>query len=180
MPIMLAEIPILETERLYLRGFTAGDLDLLHRLYSNAEVMSFISVDGRPYTRERTEERLAAAIYRWTQHGIPMWAVFRKADQEFVGRCGFQIYEATKEIELAYTLLPQAWGNGYATEASLACLDHVFTVLNWDRVVSRTRPTNTRSLHVMEKVGFQIEKVGEDIGGAAVFEFLTREMWKKQ
>jgi ribosomal-protein-alanine N-acetyltransferase len=174
---MPAEFPILETKRLRLRGFNANDFDLLHSLYSNPEVVHFISIDGQPFSREKTQERLAAALFRWTQHGIPMWAVFLKADQNFVGRCGFQIYESTKEIELAYTMLPQAWGNGYATEASRACLEHAFTVLKWERVVSRTRTTNARSLRVMEKLGFQIEKVGEDIAGPAVFEFLTREMW---
>jgi RimJ/RimL family protein N-acetyltransferase len=174
---MPAEIATLETERLQLRGFTADDLDLLHSLYSDPEVASFISIDGQPFTREKTQERLAATLFRWTQHRIPMWAVFRKADQTFIGRCGFQIYEATKEIELAYTMLPQVWGNGYATEASRSCLEHAFCTMNWERVVSRTRTTNARSLRVMEKLGFQIEKVGEDIAGPAVFEFLTREMW---
>jgi RimJ/RimL family protein N-acetyltransferase len=176
---MPEEIPELETERLRLRGFTAADLDLLHRLYSDPDVMFFIGTGGT-FSREQTQERLAATLFRWIQHGVPMWALFRKADQAFVGRCGFQILEATKEVELAYTLLPDAWGNGYATEASRACLEHAFTALKWDRVVSRTRPTNSRSLRVMEKLGFQVEKEGEDTGGAAVFEFLTREMWKKQ
>jgi [ribosomal protein S5]-alanine N-acetyltransferase len=177
---MATEIPILETERLHLRGFTANDLDLLFSLYSNPDVTFFISIDGQPLTRERTQERLTATLFRWTQLGIPMWAVFREADQSFIGRCGFQIYEATKEVELAYTLLPQAWGNGYATEAGQACLEYAFNVLNWKRIVSRTRPSNTRSLRVMEKLGFQIEKVGEDIAGPAVFEFLTKEMWNKK
>jgi len=176
---MPSEIPILETERLHLRGFTAKDLGLLLSLYGNSEVMSFISVNG-PLTREQTLERLTAALFRWTQFGIPMWTVFRKADQVFVGRCGFQIFEATKDIELAYTLLPQAWGHGYATEASRASLEHAFSVLRWNRIVSRTRPSNVRSLRVMEKLGFQIEKFGEDASGAAVFQFLTRELWNKQ
>ena len=177
---MPAEIPILETERLRLRGFTANDLELLHSLYGNPEVMHFISIDGQPLSREKTKERLAATLFRWTQHGIPMWAVFCNEDQTFVGRCGFQVYPATNEIELAYTMLPEAWGHGYATEASRGCLVHAFTVLNWERVVSRTRTTNARSLRVMEKLGFRIEKVGEDVAGPAVFEFLTREMWTKQ
>src|SRR5262245_26050429 len=145
---MPSEIPILETERLHLRGFTAEDLDLLHSLYGNSEVMSFIGVN-EPLTREQTLERLTATLFRWTQFGIPMWAVFRKDYQAFVGRCGYQIYEATKEIELTYTLLPQAWGHGYATEASRASLEHAFSVLKWIRIVSRTRPKNMRSLRVM-------------------------------
>jgi RimJ/RimL family protein N-acetyltransferase len=177
---MAAETPTLETARLHLRGFTADDLELLHTLYSNAEVMHHISIDGQPLTREKTQERLASTLFRWTQHGIPMWAVFRKTDETFIGRSGFQIYQATNEIEIAYSLLPLSWGNGYATEASRACLDHAFTVLKWERIVSRTRPTNTRSLRVMEKLGFQVEKVGEDFAGPAVFEFLTREMWNNK
>src|SRR5579864_58633 len=175
---MPAEIPILETERLRLRGFTADDLDLLDSLYSDPDVVSFISIDGQPLSREKSQERLTAALFRWTQHGIPMWAVFRKADDVFLGRCGFQIYQVTNEIEIAYTLLPQAWGNGYATEAGRACLEYAFNVLKWERIVSRTRTTNARSLRVMEKLGFQIEKVGEDIAGPAVFRSEERRVGK--
>jgi len=175
---MPAEIPILETERLRLRGFTADNLDLLFSLYSNPDVMFFLG-DGQPLSREKTQERLTATLFRWTQLGIPMWAVFRKTDGIFLGRCGFQIFNL-QEIELAYTLLPAAWGQGYATEAARACLDQFFAMSEEDRIVSRTRPTNARSLRVMEKLGFQIEKLGEDMGGPAVFEFQTRKIWKRQ
>jgi RimJ/RimL family protein N-acetyltransferase len=165
--------PTLATGRLNLRGFAIDDLDLLYALYGDSRVMQFLG-DGTPMSRDVTQEKLAAVLFRWTQLRMPMWAVFRKADGVFLGRCGFSPYEPLQSIELAYTLIPSAWGLGYATEASRACLKHAFDELKWDRIMCRTRPTNLRSRRVMEKLGFEFEREGTDTGGAAVFYWLAR------
>jgi len=165
--------PVLTTARLQLRGFADDDLDLLHRLYGDPEVMRHLG-DGTPMSREVTQEKLASVVFRWLQLGIPLWAVFRKDDGAFLGRCGFSPYEPLNSIELAYTFVPPAWDQGFATEASRACLRHAFEVLGWEKIMCRTRPDNVRSRRVMEKLGFQFEREGLDIGGAAVFYWLTR------
>ena len=171
------DIPILTTPRLCLRGFTGDDLDLLHSLFGDPHVMHFLG-DGTPLSREVTQEKLAAVWFRWTQLGIPLWGVFRLGDGCFVGRCGFSPYEPLNAVELAYTFTPSSWGQGLATEASEACLRFAFQEMRWDRILCRTRPDNLRSRRVMEKVGFQFEREGEDIAGPAVFYWLTREQYE--
>ena len=45
------------------------------------------------------------------------------------------------------------WGRGYATEGGGAALDHAFTVLGRDRVVSIVHPENAPSIAVMTRLG---------------------------
>jgi len=56
-------------------------------------------------------------------------------------------------VELLYRLIPRFWGQGLATEGSLAALEFGFCELHLDRVVAFTVEANTGSRRVMEKVG---------------------------
>ena len=72
------------------------------------------------------------------------------------------------EPELAYELLPQAHGRGYATEASRAVLDAGFAT-GRQRIWSTVRPWNMPSLRVVEKLGFRRDHTTTDNGGELVW-----------
>jgi RimJ/RimL family protein N-acetyltransferase len=170
------DMPVLETERLRLRGFSMADLDRIASLYGDPQVMQFLG-DGIPLPREAAQERLTAMIYRWQSRRIPIWSVELKNGGEWIGRCGFSPYKDTDDIELAYTMLSPFWGNGYATEASRACLRHVRDHCDWPKIISRTRPDNVKSRRVMEKVGLRFDRFEpEHADGPHVFYVMTREM----
>ena len=61
------------------------------------------------------------------------------------------------EVEIAYYIVRDHWGQGYATEASRACLDHGFADLGLDRIIGLAWPDNPASLRVMEKSGMTYE-----------------------
>jgi ribosomal-protein-alanine N-acetyltransferase len=170
------EMPVLETDRLRLRGFTMADLDHVAALYGNSKVMHFLG-KGVPLSREDAQERLAAMIFRWETRRIPIWAVEMKETSKWIGRCGFSPYKDTDEIELAYTFLPKTWGSGYATEAARACRDYARDHTNWPRFIARTRPDNVASRRVMEKLGLRFDHFEpEHPDGPHVFYLMTREM----
>ena len=56
-------------------------------------------------------------------------------------------------VELLYRLVPRFWGQGLATEGSLAALEFGFRELHLDTVVAFAVEANTGSRRVMEKVG---------------------------
>src|SRR5436309_885623 len=113
------DMPRLETQRLILRGFTPDDLDAWAAHYSDPETMRFLA-QGQVRSREETLGRLTAAIFRWTQYRLPLWAVTLKPDGRWIGRCGFQPKDdaAPAVVELAYSFVKETWGQGYATEAA--------------------------------------------------------------
>jgi RimJ/RimL family protein N-acetyltransferase len=73
-------------------------------------------------------------------------------------------HQVGAEIELGYMLLPQAWGFGYAVEASAAALDWFGGVFPGESVVLCTQTANDQSMRVAAKLGFAEVKRFEEYG----------------
>jgi RimJ/RimL family protein N-acetyltransferase len=59
-------------------------------------------------------------------------------------------------VECGWTLHPDHWGKGYATEAGRAAVDYAFAVLGCDEVFSVILPTNVASQAVATRLGFTL------------------------
>ena len=59
--------------------------------------------------------------------------------------------------EIAYMIAPEAWGNGYATDAVDALCRYAFTERRLNKLYASVYATNDASTRVLEKVGFQKE-----------------------
>lgn len=164
----------LETERLVLRKPDLGDLAGYTVTYSHPEIVRFLG--GKQVPAEEVPERIERMVAHWDEHGLGLFSVLRKEDESFVGRVGYIVWDTKRwfntsykpvegdhELEIAWTVLPEFWNRGYATEAALACRDHAFGELGRDRIVSLISPENTASLRVAEKIGESIEQ--RDVGG---------------
>lgn len=100
-------IPVLETERLNLRGFREADLDRFAEFCACEVLTRFV---GGPSDRGGTWRRIA--IY------IGHWALEEKVGGRFVGYSGLWNPEGSPEPELIWGLTGDAHGRGYATEAA--------------------------------------------------------------
>ncbi len=145
----------IETARLYLRQFTLDDLDELYRIYSDPEIMKYLT---GVRTREATETAIHTMLQCWKENNFGMWAVVSKIDCKMIGRCGLCFLDKTSEVELGYTLNKAYWNQGLATEASFASLNYGFEILQLDRIVAIARPENIASQRVIQKVGMKYEK----------------------
>jgi RimJ/RimL family protein N-acetyltransferase len=149
----------LETERLWLRRFTAADGDNLFDLDSDPEVMRFVN-GGAPTPREVIEHDLLPRFLWYYEQfaGYGFWAAIEKATGEFLGWFHFRPLEGASpdEVELGYRLRKAAWGQGYGTEASRALIRKGFTELGVRRVVASTYADNLASRRVMEKAGLTL------------------------
>jgi RimJ/RimL family protein N-acetyltransferase len=76
-----------------------------------------------------------------------------------IGACGVERRDEGKP-ELGYWLGTQFWGQGYATEAARAVIDHAFSELGCEDLHSGARISNPASRRVLEKCGFQWTGVG--------------------
>ena len=79
-------IPCLETERLILREWRAGDMDAFAAISGDAEVMRYLS--GEPLARNEAWRNMAAAAGHWVLRGYGTWVVERKSDGAAIGRVG--------------------------------------------------------------------------------------------
>ena len=145
----------IDTARLHLRQFTPGDLDELYPIFSEPEVVKYMKT-GNPVSREETECALLSIIKHWAKHGFGRWAVIHKETQRLIGYGGLRNLYGMPE--LVYLLDRPFWGVGLATELATACLQWGFEKRPFERVVAITRPENTASRRVMDKVGMSYEK----------------------
>jgi RimJ/RimL family protein N-acetyltransferase len=149
----------LETERLVLRPLSTDDLERLIEMYQDEQFNKLIHNSDPPGLLE------LAHYVEWHNEcqetlGYAMWAVQEKSGGRLVGDCGFFPLEwQGPEIELAYHLHPDAWGNGYATEAAGASLRHGLTSID-KPIVAVVHPDNLPSRRVLEKIGMTVSREG--------------------
>ena len=146
----------LETERLLIRVFEPErDAGPLHELWGNTEAMQFIPGGARASVEE-TRRQLESVPGR-ASDGWGFWALEERKSRRPVGGVGlFPLSWEGPEIELAYHVVPSAWGRGYATEAAGALLTAAWEVC-LDHVVAVAMPGNAASRRVMEKLGMSLE-----------------------
>jgi RimJ/RimL family protein N-acetyltransferase len=147
------------TERLVLRLFTAGDVELLVELDSDVEVMRYLT--GEPTSREEIERKVLPEILaRYETHpGLGTFAAHERSSGRFVGWFGLQPTSEPGTVDVGYRLNRAAWGQGYATEGTRALIDQAFGELGMARVVADTMAVNTKSRRVMVKAGLRFVRV---------------------
>jgi len=157
---------ILETSRLILRHQLPGDLDDLYALYCNPEITKYIP--DAPKTYEEAREEL-----EWFMNGHPkypelgLWATIHRETGKFIGRCGLLpwLIDGQHEVEVAYSLAQEFWGQGLATEAAQGILRYGFEKLDLSRLICLIDPENIASQRVAEKIGMTFEKRVDEYEG---------------
>jgi RimJ/RimL family protein N-acetyltransferase len=142
-------IPTLTTNRLILRGFTAGDWDAYAAMNADPAVRDWLG--GNLLSREQSWTQMETFMGQWALRGYGMFAV--ETDGNVAGRVGILHPIDRPEPELAWALARPFWGRGLATEAAAEVRRWALAEFRWDRLVSYILPTNTRSRRVAEKLG---------------------------
>jgi ribosomal-protein-alanine N-acetyltransferase len=145
------------------------------RLFQNPAVMATLSPDGQTLSDEEVARWLTFSLEHWDRHGFGFCAFFTRDDQKFVGRAGLKqnTIDGKSVVELGYALLPEYWGQGFATEMATAIASRAFEQLGIPELVCYTLSTNRASRRVMEKTGFKFERETEHVGLPHVFYRLT-------
>lgn len=138
-------LPI-QTERLVLRPMMQDDAPAMHEVYGDTDVMRFLTPDV-PRTLEETRRWVQAKIDLFERDdGMSLWSVVERTSGNVIGDCGLQ-WEEPRAGEPAELALGgrggrASWGNGYGTEAAVACLIAAFRDLEVDRIVGMTHADN--------------------------------------
>jgi [ribosomal protein S5]-alanine N-acetyltransferase len=145
------------TQRLHLADFCADDVDLLHEVAGDAEVMRHFP---KPLSYAETSEMMRKILDHYENHGHCFWKVMRKDHLDFIGMAGIlhQEIEGAVEAEVAYRISKKNWNKGYATEAASGCIEYARETLGKTRLISLIRPENAPSVRVAAKLGAKQEK----------------------
>ncbi|RJG47886.1 GNAT family N-acetyltransferase [Motilimonas pumila] len=152
---------IAQTKRLTLRHFTLDDLERVHAIMSNRQVMKY-SMSG-PLSKQQSATFLQNILDTYQSKGYSLWAVESIEHQQLVGFCGhfFHRFQGEDEVELAYRLHPDFWGVGIASEAAQAASEYAFRELGLTRLISFISQKNAASIKVAENSGFELEQETE-------------------
>lgn len=146
----------IETQRLILRTWQEEDIPHLARLNSDEKVMEYFL---KPLSYQETVDLYSKIQSELTTYGYGVYAVKEKETGAFVGFVG--LHNVTFEVDFApaveilWRILPEFWGKGYASEAAKACLNYAQNELNLKEIVAFTSLPNTRSEHVMQRIGMK-------------------------
>jgi ribosomal-protein-alanine N-acetyltransferase len=153
-------IDLCETNRLIAERIAQRHFDDLCQMHQDRKVMATLSATGEPLANEETQLRLEQLIDHWERYGFGFWACRDRDSGQFVGRGGLRrvSIDDESEVEVAYAVVSDHWGEGIATEMAELCVRTAFSKLRLPDLVCYTLPTNRASQRVMEKVGFQYER----------------------
>lgn len=153
------QIPVLETERLRLRGHRLDDFAACAAMWADPAVSR--QLGRKPFTEEESWTRLLRYVGHWFLLGFGYWVVEEKDSGNFAGEVGFADYKrdmespAKKLPEIGWVLPTSAHGKGYATEAARAAIrwgDEHFSPSRTTCIIS---PENLSSIRVAEKCGYR-------------------------
>lgn len=136
----------IRTERLVWRHARTSDLEALHRLVSDYEVVKNTATWPHPADRALSVSRCQPFD---SEVGL-VGHVFR--EDQLVGAMGVARFET--DPEMGYMLARAHWGKGYATEIGRALLDACFARYDWPHVSACVFDGNPGSARVLEKLGF--------------------------
>lgn len=172
-------LPLL-TPRLRLRDFEVPrDVAPLFALNEDPEVIRYTG-DGRFADEATAHHFFEDRLRLYAREGMGRWAVESLATGELLGWCGLRrLEDHPAEVDLGYRFFRRYWNQGYATEASRACLAHGFGTLGLPRIIAQIDPRNGGSRAVAVKLGMRLLPETRTCGAipdVLVYE-LTAEEW---
>ena len=145
------------TGRLAYRPLDLDDVEALHAVWGDPEVMRYLPADAS--SLNETAGRVDRHAMSFEQTGFGLCAVVERESERVVGVCGlFPVESIGPDVEVAYHFARDVWNRGYATEAAGAWVATAFSELGLDRVVALAFPANRASTRVMEKIGMRFER----------------------
>lgn len=153
------DVPVLETERLRLRGHRLEDFTPSAAMWADLKVTKYIG--GKPLTEEECWTKFLRYTGHWALFGFGYWVAEEKATGNFVGEIGFADYKRDLEPslkgvpEIGWVFASHAHGKGYATEAALAAVAWGDAHFSGVRTACIIAPENLQSIRVAEKCGYR-------------------------
>ena len=146
--------PILETEHLLLRQLTMDDVPVLFEMRTNP-LMNRYTDRPKMKTLEEAAEKMKSIIALVENRDGIAWAVDLKESKKQIGEISFwRLIKEHYRAEIGYSLHPDYWQKGLATEAGKAIISYGFSTLNIHSIEANVNPNNIASIKLLEKLKF--------------------------
>lgn len=149
-----------ETPRLVLERLRAEHADERAELLQDPRVARTLSAGGGPPSDAEIRSALVTKDAHWERMGFGLWLVRERDSGQMLGQGGLQssFVGGADEVEAAWAIVPDHWGQGLATELARAAVQVAFGELALPEIVAFALPENHASRRVMNKTGFVFER----------------------
>lgn len=147
-----------ESNRLKFRELTTSDIPLWTEFFINNDRLDYLGIDVTKPPKTLAENWILKQLERYEKSGLGHLAVELKSTNTFIGVGGIipRIVDDKPEMEIAYSLIPKFWKNGYGTELAIKMKTFGLEHLDSKRFVSIIHKENTDSIRVAEKNKMEI------------------------
>jgi [ribosomal protein S5]-alanine N-acetyltransferase len=152
--------PTLETARLILRPLGIDDAAAIAMRAGDKRVARYLIAVPSPYPVSLAMRWIMARVAWWPHgRGVTFAIARRETPRALIGTVSLRRYARDRRAELGYWLGAEAWGQGFATEATDVLVDFGFRELGLSRIYAQVIDGNDASCRVLDKLGMMNEGV---------------------
>lgn len=160
-----------ETQRLVLNEINPNDAEFILELVNTPEWLEFIG-ERNIGSVAQANEYIDKII---TNPKSNFWVVRTKDQQDAIGIITFIKKDYLDYHDLGFAFLSKYTNKGFAYEASMAVLSDAIKHFNYKNILATTVKTNTNSIKLLKKLGFQFQKEIENDGDQLMVYAITAD-----
>jgi RimJ/RimL family protein N-acetyltransferase len=146
---------IFETKRLMVRKLILSDLNRIHKMQSNINVMKYVRPSAMTYEENKHELQKLIKLYDLPKNDFWIYATELKQTKEFIGTVA--LVKHNSEDEIGYRFIEDFWGNGFGYEVVEGLLKYCKSI-GKEKVVAFAAKENLASTKILEKLNFMYVK----------------------
>jgi [ribosomal protein S5]-alanine N-acetyltransferase len=146
------------SERLQFRALTENDINSWLEFFEGNNRLAFLGIDVNKDYLTLATEWISKQLERYQTDGFGHLAVIEKSSGDFIGMGGILVREldGEKVFEIAYSLKPTYWNQGFGTEIAQKLKQFGLENQIATNFVSIIHKENEASMHVARKNGMKI------------------------
>jgi ribosomal-protein-alanine N-acetyltransferase len=148
----------IETERLLLREYINTDWETVHEYARQGDILIYEAwgpnhvQDTLAFIELVINDQIMQPRIRFDL------AIILKNENKLIGGCRFGFTDSSQTRgSVGYIINPHYWKNGYATEATIALINHITTLYNLTIIEATCDVLNTASQKVLAACGFKLK-----------------------
>ena len=166
-----------ETERLKFRLLKSEDFDIWVDLFKAKNIAKYLDLDQKLSESELCKIWFDKVFHRYENDLGGMNVLIDKKTNRLVGQSGvlIQTIENIERLEIVYSILPEFWNQGFASESAIKCKNYAFENDFAHSLISMVHIDNLSSEKVALKNGMIFEK---KLNAFNIFR-IDRENWNQ-
>lgn len=154
---------IFTTRRLVLRELLATDAPFVRALMNEPSFIAQIG-DRGVHTVEDAQRYIESGPWtRYSTLAFGLWLVQLRDTEEPIGICGLLQRDTLRSPDVGFAFLSRFRANGYAFESACAVMSFATNVLHLPEVLAVVNPSNTASIRLLEKLGFELAREAQGL-----------------